>query len=135
MWGWEIVKSFRLDEEFDESLCEEPKRVIFQHRFRELFCGSRFTAAVDCEIVECTRTHHADHSFPGQGKLFTWGIGTGGRLGHGDDRARVEPTLVEGLAGYVIVRVALGKLHMLALTGSSQQTISLGASISTCNGR
>ena len=32
------------------------------------------------------------------GRVFSWGMGAGGRLGHGDDRNRIEPTEIAALA-------------------------------------
>jgi len=39
------------------------------------------------------------------------------QLGHGDTDRRDVPTLIDGLAGLSIVRVACGKAHTLFLTG------------------
>lgn len=99
MWGWEVAKPFRVDEECDETILEKPKHVLHGLRIRDVICGPRYTAAIDC-----------------QGRLYMWGLGTGGRLGQGDESARVEPTQVEMLSSYSVRQVALGKHHMLALT-------------------
>jgi alpha-tubulin suppressor-like RCC1 family protein len=49
------------------------------------------------------------------GELFTWGSGEKGRLGHEDSSDRLKPTLVKGLHGHKIMKVAMGALHTLAL--------------------
>lgn len=43
-----------------------------------------------------------------EGDVFSWGIGDGGRLGHGDDEPRAEPTLVRGLCGERVIHVDCG---------------------------
>lgn len=43
-----------------------------------------------------------------EGDVFSWGFGDGGRLGHGDDEPRSEPTLIRGLCGERVVHVDCG---------------------------
>ncbi|CAM9159061.1 unnamed protein product [Choristocarpus tenellus] len=50
------------------------------------------------------------------GKVFTWGHGRSGRLGHGDEGVRILPTLVEGLSHKMAVGVAAAENHTVALT-------------------
>ncbi|KAG5503763.1 hypothetical protein JIQ42_07279 [Leishmania sp. Namibia] len=53
------------------------------------------------------------------GELFTWGVGYQGRLGHGSKAPAYVPTLVRGeLEGHVVVDVACGSFHTVALTAS-----------------
>lgn len=47
--------------------------------------------------VSCGPFHCAAVS--ADGALFTWGEGFGGKLGHGDQGSRGEPTLVQALCG------------------------------------
>ena len=47
------------------------------------------------------------------GEAFTWGIDSGGRLGHGDGLARALPARVEALVGRIVVEVAVGREHTL----------------------
>ena len=49
-----------------------------------------------------------------QGKLYTWGEGLAGKLGHGDVQSRVQPTLVADLPG-VVQKVACGLWHTAAV--------------------
>nr|CAD7427834.1 unnamed protein product [Timema monikensis] len=53
----------------------------------------------------------------GDGEVYTWGSGDGGRLGHGDSNSREEPTLVQAMAGKHVVRVACGTIHFLDVVG------------------
>lgn len=47
--------------------------------------------------------------------VYTWGSGDGGRLGHGDTLDRHEPVLVEGLKDEIVLQVAAGNWHSMAL--------------------
>ena len=51
-----------------------------------------------------------------EGKLFTWGRNSYGQLGHGDKEHRQIPTKVESLDGLVIVKIACGQYHTIAIT-------------------
>ena len=52
------------------------------------------------------------------GEVYTWGAGSNGRLGHGHERDRFTPLLINGLKGKIVVQVACGDYHTAALTGS-----------------
>nr|CAD7262173.1 unnamed protein product [Timema shepardi] len=56
----------------------------------------------------------------GDGEVYSWGSGDGGRLGHGDSNSREEPTLVQALAGKHVVRVACGSTYSAAITVSGE---------------
>ena len=50
--------------------------------------------------VSCGPFHCAAVS--SDGRLFTWGEGFGGKLGHGDQGNRSQPALVQALAGHQV---------------------------------
>ncbi|CAM9746425.1 unnamed protein product, partial [Discosporangium mesarthrocarpum] len=50
-----------------------------------------------------------------EGKVYSWGRGRDGRLGHGDYLPRWHPALVEALDGEVVSLIAAGKAHSLAV--------------------
>ena len=50
------------------------------------------------------------------GKLFSWGRNNAGQLGHGDQRDRPAPALVEALADHEVHQVSVGKEHVIAIT-------------------
>tara|TARA_B100001142_G_scaffold325496_1_gene379190 strand:+ start:133 stop:1521 length:1389 start_codon:yes stop_codon:yes gene_type:complete len=50
------------------------------------------------------------------GRLYTWGWGTSGQLGHGDTRNRLVPTLVGAGAFGRVVMAACGGAHTLVVT-------------------
>ena len=71
-------------------------------------------SAVDCAVGPGGPGHTA--ALAG-GKLYTWGFGQNGQLGHGDNSSRLEPTLVQGaLADKTVVAVSCGATHTAALT-------------------
>jgi hypothetical protein len=49
------------------------------------------------------------------GKVFSWGHGRGGRLGHGNEIAHPEPREISGLSHIHIISVSAGENHTLAL--------------------
>ncbi|PNH00658.1 E3 ubiquitin-protein ligase [Tetrabaena socialis] len=61
-----------------------------------------------------------------EGRLFTWGWGRGGRLGHPDynihsgERALIHPWQVAGLGRRCVVSCAAAKHHMLAATSAGE---------------
>lgn len=50
------------------------------------------------------------------GRVFTWGLGLAGRLGHGDEQPKFLPSLVKELTGEYVVQIASGGGHSVALT-------------------
>ena len=51
-----------------------------------------------------------------EGKLYTWGTGFCGQLGHGSAESKQEPTCVSGLLeGLAIKEVFCGETHRQAL--------------------
>lgn len=56
------------------------------------------------------------------GSLYTWGRGNYGRLGHGTFEDCATPTMVAGLSGQHIVKVACGSgdAHTLCLTSQGK---------------
>jgi len=49
------------------------------------------------------------------GAVWSWGDGSGGQLGHGDQQHRWQPEKIEALAGQRVVAVSAGGVHSLAL--------------------
>jgi alpha-tubulin suppressor-like RCC1 family protein len=49
------------------------------------------------------------------GQVLTWGHGSGGRLGHGDEDDQLVPVPVSGLSSVKIAQVMCGELHTAAL--------------------
>jgi len=57
-----------------------------------------------------------------KGKIYTWGSGAHGRLGHGDTKSRLRPTILEvpGAEDVTFNHVAIGYTHSGALTSTGQ---------------
>jgi len=53
-----------------------------------------------------------------EGRLWTWGFGCSGQLGHNDAENKLVPTLLAGeaLGGFAAALVAAGGLHTVAVT-------------------
>lgn len=74
----------------------------------------------DCEVtcpalqVACGDHHSA--ALSADGRLFTWGRGKYGQLGHGHYNNLSKPKLVTALRGLHIVQVACGGDHTLVIT-------------------
>lgn len=58
------------------------------------------------------------HSFAvsHDGRVYSWGSGSLGELGHGDTEQRLQPTLVAGLSGVHVRSVVIGCGHGLAVS-------------------
>jgi len=54
------------------------------------------------------------------GRLYTWGLGGFGRLGHGDRLKKVVPKAVASLFGKEVQLVSCGYLHTMAVTTDGQ---------------
>lgn len=52
------------------------------------------------------------------GRVYTWGEGKFGRLGHGDERNKSVPTMIEALSHVKVTQVACGGFHSAATTES-----------------
>ncbi|GMQ00899.1 hypothetical protein CsSME_00047772 [Camellia sinensis var. sinensis] len=76
-------------------------------------CGVWHTAAV-VEVM----VGNSSSSNCSSGKLFTWGDGDKGRLGHGDKQTKLVPTCVAALVEPNFCRVACGHSLTIALTTS-----------------
>ncbi|PKA55404.1 Ultraviolet-B receptor UVR8 [Apostasia shenzhenica] len=76
-------------------------------------CGVWHTAAV-VEVM----VGNSGSSTCSSGKLFTWGDGDRGRLGHGDKEPRLVPTCVAALVEPNFCQVACGHSLTIALTTS-----------------
>ncbi|ONI20808.1 hypothetical protein PRUPE_2G034600 [Prunus persica] len=74
-------------------------------------CGVWHTAAVIEVMMGSSSSSNCS-----SGKLFTWGDGDKGRLGHGDKEARLVPTCVAALVEPNFCKVACGQSLTVALT-------------------
>lgn len=69
------------------------------------------------QIVEVSAGQYHSMALTEDGRVYTWGWGVYGQLGHGDVEDCVVPTIVKALLGKVkITRICGGHCHSLALT-------------------
>ncbi|XP_052197629.1 PH, RCC1 and FYVE domains-containing protein 1 isoform X2 [Diospyros lotus] len=73
-------------------------------------CGPWHTAAIVEIMVDRFKFNN-----PG-GKLFTWGDGDKGRLGHADQERKLLPTCVAQLVDYDFLQVSCGRMLTVALS-------------------
>ncbi|KAL3640591.1 hypothetical protein CASFOL_015559 [Castilleja foliolosa] len=71
-------------------------------------------SALDAQHIACGSRHAV--LITRQGKVFSWGDGSGGKLGHGSQADIPNPQLVNALAGSNIVSVGCGEYHTCAVT-------------------
>ena len=55
-----------------------------------------------------------------EGQVYTFGAGQSGRLGHGNDKNQLVPTLVAALEFEEVVSIASGYAHTVVLTGEGE---------------
>ncbi|KAI4299662.1 hypothetical protein L6164_033097 [Bauhinia variegata] len=79
-------------------------------RVRSVACGSWHTAAIVDVMVDRFKYNTST------GKLFTWGDGDEGRLGHADNGRKLLPTCVSQLVDYDFIQVSCGRTLTIALT-------------------
>lgn len=56
----------------------------------------------------------------GDGCTYSWGSGTYGQLGHGDDSDRLHPLLLETMRGRHVIDVSCGAFHSIAVLGTGE---------------
>ncbi|KAL3653329.1 hypothetical protein CASFOL_003010 [Castilleja foliolosa] len=86
-------------------------------------CGVWHTAAVVEVMVGNSSSANCS-----SGKLFTWGDGDKGRLGHGDKESKLVPTCVAALVEPIFCQVACGHSLTVALT-TSGHVYTMGAPV------
>ncbi|XVF09098.1 hypothetical protein REPUB_Repub07fG0061900 [Reevesia pubescens] len=71
---------------------------------------------LDAHNISCGNKHAV--LVTKQGQIFSWGEGSGGRLGHGVEADVSQPMLIGALSGSTIGLVACGEFHTCAVTSS-----------------
>jgi len=88
-----------------ERNCHSPRLVesLLGKRPRQIACGGFHSAVI---------TH--------DGKMYTFGGGEHGQLGHGDKVNKLRPTLVQALENIVLQQITCGWSHSVALTTNGE---------------
>ncbi|KAI3454653.1 hypothetical protein Pfo_011316 [Paulownia fortunei] len=71
-------------------------------------------SALDAQNIACGSRHAA--LITRQGQVFSWGGGSGGKLGHGLEADISNPKLIDALTGLNIVSIGCGEYHTCAVT-------------------
>ncbi|KAI3665196.1 hypothetical protein L6452_43819 [Arctium lappa] len=102
----------------------EPKQVesLKGMSVKSVTCGPWHTAAVVGTTTGPCKSSSA------AGKLFTWGDGDNGRLGHGDHETKLKPTCVVRLVDHEFVQVSCGRMLTVGLT-STGVVYTIGSSV------
>lgn len=79
-------------------------------RLKSVACGSWHTAAIVDIMVDRLKFNAKG------GKLFTWGDGDKGRLGHANEERKLLPTCVAQLVDHDFVQVSCGRMLTVGLT-------------------
>lgn len=92
--------------------CFQPKEVesLKGLRVKSVACGPWHTAAIVEIMIDRFKGSAAG------GKLFTWGDGDKGRLGHTDEERKLLPTYVAPLVDLDFIQVSCGRMLTVALT-------------------
>eukprot|EP00005_Dracoamoeba_jomungandri_P003344 CAMPEP_0174255280 /NCGR_PEP_ID=MMETSP0439-20130205/4627_1 /TAXON_ID=0 /ORGANISM="Stereomyxa ramosa, Strain Chinc5" /LENGTH=558 /DNA_ID=CAMNT_0015337397 /DNA_START=161 /DNA_END=1838 /DNA_ORIENTATION=+ len=69
----------------------------------------------DEEVVDISCGTFHTVALTSNGNVFTWGNGTKGKLGHGDEEEQLYPKLVESLVIETVTQVSCGDFHTAAL--------------------
>ncbi|GIY42325.1 e3 ubiquitin-protein ligase HERC2 [Caerostris extrusa] len=74
------------------------------------------------EVIDIATNLGARHylALTRDGDVYSWGIGDGGRLGHGDHKSSPVPLLIEDLRGKSVQRIACGPAMSAAITVSGE---------------
>ncbi|XP_034689186.1 PH, RCC1 and FYVE domains-containing protein 1-like isoform X2 [Vitis riparia] len=104
----------------DHSSMSIPREVeaLRGQRTMRVACGVWHTAAVVELMIASSSSESSGSS--SSGKLFTWGDGDKGRLGHGDKEPRLVPQSVTALINESFCQVACGHNLTVALTTSGR---------------
>ncbi|XP_050224431.1 PH, RCC1 and FYVE domains-containing protein 1 isoform X2 [Mercurialis annua] len=70
--------------------------------------------SLDAQIIACGNKHAV--AVTKQGQIFSWGEGSGGKLGHGMEDDVSQPKVIDSLSESTIVLAACGEFHTCAVT-------------------
>ncbi|CAN6938052.1 unnamed protein product [Brassica oleracea] len=102
------------------------REAVFYPREVKSLSGLK-TIAVACGVWHAAAVVEVSSSVS-SGKLFTWGDGDKGRLGHGDNETRLKPTCVSSLIDNDFHKVACGHSLTVGLT-TSGKVFTMGSTV------
>ncbi|KAK9875129.1 hypothetical protein WA026_005922 [Henosepilachna vigintioctopunctata] len=86
----------------------------------EAHCPVLVDAFKDKEVVKIASHADGKHfmALTKDGGVYSWGYGDGGRLGHGDNTAKEEPTLIQALLNADIIDIICGTSYSAAISSN-----------------
>lgn len=69
-----------------------------------------------CNVVDMVASKFHSLALCTDGRVFSWGHGRSGKLGHGNEDIKMHPCVVEGLLRVVVRAIAASESHSLAVT-------------------
>ncbi|CAH1402584.1 unnamed protein product [Nezara viridula] len=84
----------------------------------EALCPEQIEALSDKNVIDISCRADGKHflALTSEGEVYSWGMGDGGRLGHGDTKSRSEPHLIQALASHRVTRISSGSSYSAAVT-------------------
>lgn len=80
-----------------------PQLLPIEAKFIQISCGLNHSIALD-----------------NQGRVFSWGSGVDGRLGHGDFQDQCSPLIIENLCSFNIIVISCGYQHSAAIANTGE---------------
>ncbi|KAJ8950701.1 hypothetical protein NQ318_012781 [Aromia moschata] len=90
-------------------------KVYYMYYTSETQCPQIIEALKDKEVVKIATHTEGKHfmALTKDGEVYSWGNGDGGRLGHGDNNFKDEPTLIQALVEKDIIDIECGATYRL----------------------
>lgn len=78
-----------------------------------LQCPEKIETLSDKNVIDISCRADGKHflALTSEGEVYSWGMGDGGRLGHGDTKSRSEPHLIQALASHRVIRISSGSSY------------------------
>jgi len=86
---------------------------------RSLLLPNKIEALAGQRVVAVSAGEHHSFALTADGAVCSWGGGSCGQLGHGDEQEQLLPKKVEAFADQRVIAVSTGPYHSIALTADS----------------
>ncbi|KAJ8985747.1 hypothetical protein NQ317_014400 [Molorchus minor] len=95
-------------------------KVYYMYYSSETQCPQLIEALKDKEVCKVATHTEGKHfmALTKDGEVYSWGNGDGGRLGHGDNNFKDEPTLIQALAEKDIIDIECGSTYSAAISAN-----------------
>ncbi|CAH0559020.1 unnamed protein product [Brassicogethes aeneus] len=93
-------------------------KVYYMYYTSETQCPQIVEGLKDKEVIKISAHAEGKHfmALTKNLEVYSWGYGDGGRLGHGDNTFKEEPTLIEALQNLDIIDIACGGTYSAAIS-------------------